>query len=251
MSESVKTGRTLNGHTYTDAPVDVKLGPNTFRIPANYLDSQIAPWPGEGVTLIFEWPAFTPTEPGGRADPRTNDFRKEVSAQVYYIDSIPIETSLARLSSNEASTPPDAIERQNPADRLDLRVAGADTLGLTPFAISEERMAAYAKAYEQRYGKPLTRNPRSEHDWYVARGNDGELTTFIKCDNAAYRKDGVRLDGDQVISIPGEVAASCTHYLTDNANKLSITLSYKRAFLKDWKRMEDAVRDILSLTKAQ
>lgn len=48
MSGATQTGRTLNGHTYTDAPVDVKLGPNTFRIPANYLDSQIAPWPGRG-----------------------------------------------------------------------------------------------------------------------------------------------------------------------------------------------------------
>ena len=56
MSGATPTGRTINGHTYTDAPVDVKLGPNTFRIPANYLDSQIAPWPGEGVTLVIEWP---------------------------------------------------------------------------------------------------------------------------------------------------------------------------------------------------
>lgn len=32
MSGAAQTGRTINGHTYTDAPVDVKLGPNTFRI---------------------------------------------------------------------------------------------------------------------------------------------------------------------------------------------------------------------------
>ncbi len=35
MSGTVTTGRTINGHTYSDAPVDVTLGPNTFRIPAN------------------------------------------------------------------------------------------------------------------------------------------------------------------------------------------------------------------------
>lgn len=64
MSGTVTTGRTINGHTYSDAPVDVKLGPNTFRIPANYLDSQIAPWPGEGVTLVIEWPDMTPLRPG-------------------------------------------------------------------------------------------------------------------------------------------------------------------------------------------
>ncbi|HEL5404232.1 TPA: hypothetical protein UOJ25_004403, partial [Stenotrophomonas maltophilia] len=67
MSGATQTGRTINGHTYTDAPVEVKLGPNTFRIPANYLDSQIAPWPGEGVTLVIEWPDMKPTLPGARA----------------------------------------------------------------------------------------------------------------------------------------------------------------------------------------
>jgi hypothetical protein len=95
MSGAPQTGRTINGHTYTDAPVDVKLGPNTFRIPANYLDSQIAPWPGEGVTLVIEWPDMKPTPPGARANPRTNDFRKEIAVRINYIDRIPIETSLS------------------------------------------------------------------------------------------------------------------------------------------------------------
>lgn len=63
MSGTVTTGRTINGHTYSDAPVDVKLGPNTFRIPANYLDSQIAPWSIEVVTLVIEWPDMTPPRP--------------------------------------------------------------------------------------------------------------------------------------------------------------------------------------------
>lgn len=40
MPGATQTGRTINGHTYTDAPVDVKLGPNTFRIPANYLTAR-------------------------------------------------------------------------------------------------------------------------------------------------------------------------------------------------------------------
>lgn len=44
MSGATEARRTLNGHTCTDASVDVKPGP-TFRIPANLLSSQIAPWP--------------------------------------------------------------------------------------------------------------------------------------------------------------------------------------------------------------
>lgn len=251
MSEATETGRTLDGHTYTDAPVDVKLGPNTFRIPANYLDSQIAPWPGDGVSLIIEWPEMKPTAPGARANPRTNDFRKEIAVSIDYIDTAPIETSLERLSSNTAVTGEGSVERGNPKERLDLRVAQPETMGLTPYSIDEAKMAVYSKAYQAQYGRPLPRNPQFEDDWYVARGQGGNLTTFIKCDSPKAHADGVRLEGDQVIPELDAVAAGCVHYFTDVENKLSITLDYKRAFLKDWKRMEDAVRDLLARTKAR
>ncbi|WP_312236418.1 hypothetical protein [Stenotrophomonas sp.] len=248
---ATQIGRTINGHTYSDAPVDVKLGPTTFRIPANYLDSQIAPWPGEGVTLVIEWPDMTPTPPGARANPRTNDFRKEIAVSINYIDRIPIETSLSRLSSNEAVTEADSVERHDPRDRLDLRVAGPETLGLTPYAIDEAKMGAYAKDYEARYGNPPVRNPAYEDDWYVARDPEGALATFIKCESRTFRGDGVRLEGSQVISEEGSVAAGCFHYFSDVENKLSISLNYKRAFLKDWKRMEGAVRNVLESSRAR
>ncbi|QJD66997.1 hypothetical protein HG421_04200 [Xanthomonas campestris pv. badrii] len=251
MPDNVTTGRTINGHTYSDAPVDVKLGPNTFRIPANYLDSQIAPWPGEGVTLVIEWPDMTPTPPGARANPRTNDFRKEISVRINYIDRAPIETSLERHSSNEAITEADSVERRDPRQRLDLRLAEQDTLGLTPYAIDEAKMLAYSKEYEDRYGKPPIRNPAYEDDWYVARDSSGNLTTFIKCDSKKFRADGVRLEGSEVVHEKGAVAASCFHYFSDIENKLSIILNYKRAFLKDWKHMEDAVRNVLARTKVK
>ncbi|SYZ54664.1 hypothetical protein CPBF426_28040 [Xanthomonas arboricola pv. juglandis] len=251
MPDHVTTGRTINGHTYSDAPVDVKLGPNTFRIPANYLDSQIAPWPGEGVTLVIEWPDMTPTPPGARANPRTNDFRKEISVRINYIDRVPIETSLERHSSNEAITEANSVERRDPRQRLDLRLAQQDTLGLTPYAIDEAKMLTYSKEYEDRYGKPPIRNPAYEDDWYVARDSSGGLITFIKCDSTKFRGDGVRLEGSEVVHEKGAVAASCVHYFSDIENKLSITLNYKRAFLKDWKHMEDAVRNVLARTKVK
>ncbi|KQR18490.1 MULTISPECIES: Smlt3025 familytype IV secretion system inhibitor [Xanthomonas] len=251
VSDTVTTGRTINGHTYSDAPVDVTLGPNTFRIPANYLDSQIAPWPGEGVTLVIEWPDMTPTPPGARANPRTNDFRKEIHASIDYVDRVPIEALLTRFSSNETLTKADWVERGNPVERLDLRIARPETLGLIPYAIDEEKMDAYVKAYEAHYGEPPARNPALEYDWYVARDVNGDLTTFIKCDSAKFRKDGIRLEGNQVIDEEGSVVADCTHYLVDVENKLSITLHYYRAFLKDWKRMEHAVKDVLARTKVR
>ncbi len=250
MSESAHTDRTINGHTYSDAPVDVKLGPTTFRIPANYLDSQIAPWPGEGVTLVIEWPEMTPTPPGARANPRTNDFRREISVRIVHIDRVPIETSLKRLSSNEAITRDTSLERRDPRDRLDMRLPQPETFGLTPYAIDESKMAAYTKEHLEHYGTPPVRNPAYERDWYVAQDPAGNLTTFIKCDSTAFRGDGVRLVGDQVVDDDAQVAAGCVHYFSDIEDRLSITLDYKRAFLKDWKRMEGAVRNVLESTRA-
>ena len=245
MSDASQTGRTINGHTYTDAPVDVKLGPNTFRIPANYLDSQIAPWPGEGVSLVIEWPDLEATAPGARANPRTNDFRKEISVLINYVDRAPIESLLARHSSNDSIAEDGSVEEGDPRDRLDLRRAEPEVMGLTPYAIDESKMASYARKYQDAYGKPPVRNPAFEGDWYVARGTDGQLTTFIKCDSKAFRADGVRVVGNELIDEPGDTAASCTHYFVDVDSKLSISADYKRVFLRDWKRIEGAVRELL------
>jgi hypothetical protein len=248
MSEATETGRTLNGYTYTNAPVDVKLGPNTFRIPANYFDNQIGPF-GEGLALKLEWPDMKPTSPGARAAPRTNDFLREISISIDYIDRLPIEGAMARRVTNDGHTDEGSLQRRDPAARLDLRVAQPERMGLTPYAINEELRVAYARDQEARTGHPFPRNLAFEPDWYVASSQNGEIATFIQCDSTAYREDGVVLEGDHVTPVDGTASALCTHYFVDVPNSLSITLSYKRAFLSDWKRMEDAVRSILARSK--
>ena len=249
MSEAPQTGRTVNGHTYTDAPVDVKLGPNTFRIPANYLDSQIAPWPGEGVSLVIEWPDMGPSAPGARAEPRTNNFLKEIGVSIDYLDRLPIEDVMNRRVTNDGHTDEGSLERRDPTSRLELRVAQPEQMGLTPYAVNEDLRIAYAREQEAQSGRPFPRNLAFEPDWFVARSSDGQISTFIKCDNPTHRKDGVTLRGDEVTSADGELAALCTHYFVDIQSKLSIRLSYKRAFLRDWKKMEAAVRNVLARSK--
>lgn len=251
MSEATETGRTINGHTYTNAPVEVKLGPNTFRIPANYLDSQIAPWPGEGVSLVIEWPDMKPTPPGARANPRTNDFRKEIRVLVDYVDRVPIESLPERFSSNDGITTEGSLERTNPSKRLDLRVAQPEQFGLVPYAINEALMEDYGRAYEARHGRPYTRNPRYEDDWYVGRSPEGAFTTFIKCDSTKHSGDGLEVKGSDIVDAPGDTVASCTHYIADIENGLSISINYNRVFLKDWKAMELAIRDVLNHSKVQ
>lgn len=244
VTEQTRHGRVVDGYTYTSTPVEVALGPSRFKIPANYFDNQIGPF-GEGLSLKLEWPGMEPTQPGARAAPRTNDFRREISVSVDFIDRLPIAGAMARRVTNDAVTPEGSLERRDPTERLELRVPKPDRMGLTPYDIDQNLLVAYAKAYEVKFGRPHHRNPAFEPDWYVARADDGEISTFIKCDNAHHRGDGVTLEGDRVISEDRVVAAGCTHYFVDLQNNLSISLSYKRVFLKDWKRMEEAVRRVL------
>ena len=250
-SKTTQIGRTMGSYTYTDAPVEVRLGPNIFRIPANYLNSPIAPSSDLGVDMVIEWPEMNPTTPGARAHPRTNDLRKEISISVHYVDRVPIETLLERRTSNESFTLPDSLERNDPRDRLDLRVAQPEVMGLTPYAVDEEKMPNFAKLYAEKFGRPPPRSRLSEEDWYVARSPDGRIATFIKCDSVAYVKDGLRLSGTEVINVPDEIPiAGCRHYIVDTDNSLAIYLNYFRVYLKDWKRMEVAIRELLERSKA-
>jgi len=249
LPPGIEQGRTVNGRTYTNAPVEVKLGPNTFRIPANYLDSQIAPWPGEGVTLVIEWPDMKPTYPGARVHPRTNDFRKEIQVLVDYVDRVPITDLLDRISSNEATSEPGSLAREDPSYRLDLRVPQSEENGLTRYDIDEEKFEAFAEKYEQQRGKPYVRNVVAQKDWYIARTPEGRLATVIKCDGAEFRGDGMVVKGRELVSVPGEIAAGCVHYTTDVENSLLLSVNYNRAFLANWKDMELSLRKVMSESK--
>ncbi len=87
-----------------------------------------------------------------------NDFRKEISVRINYVDRVPVEGLLERYASNESITEARSLEREDPRERLDLRTALPEMLGLTPYAIDEARMVQYAKLYQERSGAP----PRSQ-----------------------------------------------------------------------------------------
>lgn len=93
---------------------------------------------------------------------------------INYVDLAPIERMLERYSSNDSITEDGSVEEQDPRDRLDLRRAEPEVMGVTPYAIHESRMAAYARTYEDAYGKAPVRNAAFEGNWYVSRRTVGE-----------------------------------------------------------------------------
>ncbi|MGH8483182.1 MAG: hypothetical protein ACRESP_02145, partial [Pseudomonas sp.] len=79
---------------------------------------------------------------------------------------------------------------------------------------------------------------------------DGALVSFIKCDKLQDGRDGLALQGDQFAIGETVLVSGCTHHFVDSGNNLSVTLSYPRVFLKDWKGIEEAARGVLAEYKA-
>ena len=237
--------RTVGGHTYTSQAVEATLGPHRFMFPANFYYNQIGPFADGGVMLTVFWPGFEAAPPGDRPVRTTQDSRRQVLIELYYLDRVPITNYLARRSSNEATTEAGSLERRNPVERLDLRVAQPDRWELTPYAIDRSLLAAYARDSEQNLGVPYVHNPSMEPDWYVARSRDGQLSTFISCDPADRIPDGLFAHGKMLERADGDRVAMCSHSLVDLDDSITIEMSYARVMLRDWKRLEATVRNLL------
>ncbi|WP_251006568.1 hypothetical protein [Stenotrophomonas sp. ISL-67] len=251
MSEDASQSRTVDGYTYTTAPVQAQLGPHRYAFPANLYDDQIGPSVGGGIALSFIWPGLKAAAPGDRPTRSMEDHYRTVTASIDYLDAVSASELLPRLSDTEATTEAGSINRNDPRRRLDLRKAGAEQFGLTPYAIDEGRMALFGKEYQKQFGEPVTRNPRKEDEWYIARAADGQLATFIKCDQPEGGNEGLAIQGDTLVPDESVKVSSCTHYFVDLTDNLGVTLFYPRVLLKDWKGMEEATRAALAKYKVQ
>jgi len=245
MSEDATNPRTVGGHTYTTQPVEAILGPHRFMFPANLYYNQIGPFADGGVMLTVFWPDFEAAPPGDRPVRKTQDSRRQVLIELHYLDSVPITDYLARRSSNEATTEAGSLERRDPVERLDLRIAQPERWGLTPYAIDPSLLADYAKDSEQKLDVPYVHNPNMEPDWYVARSRDGQLSTFISCDPEDRIPDGLIAHGKTLERAEGEGVAMCSHSLVDLDDSITIEMNYARVMLSDWQRIEHTVRGLL------
>ncbi|MGV8961214.1 MAG: hypothetical protein ACOH1V_12675 [Stenotrophomonas sp.] len=246
MSEDPSKSRTIDGYTYTTAPVVAQLGPHRYAFPANLYDDQIGPAIGGGVALTLMWPRLEAAPPGTRSARTMDEHHRAITASIDYLDAIAASELLPRLTSTETTTEDGSVNRRDPRRRLDLRKAVAEQFGLTPYVIDESRMALFSKDYEKQFGQPAIRNARIEVEWYIARDPEGQLATFIKCDQPYNGSDGLVIEAEMLVPDDAPKVATCTHYFVDSNDNLAITLFYPRVLLKDWKAMEDATRTTLA-----
>lgn len=229
---------------YNDKPVQAKLGPHRFEIPANYFDTQLGPDFQGNMRLILQWPDLRPLAPGERYfEGGEQRLARNIDIAPHYIDRVPLQTSLERaLISNVDS---EQKRREDPTLNPDLRLGGEPVFGLTPYYTDFAKVDAYnLKVYGDKANRAGDRDSLFNNDWFVARDADGALSTVIKCTSREI-PDGAQTQGDTLRLLDAPKLPMCSHDFTIARYDARINVSYLRVFMPDWRKIEQRVRGLL------
>jgi hypothetical protein len=227
---------------YNDKPVDACLGPHLYRIPANYFYDQMGPDFQGSVSLNIMWPRLQPWPPGERQDGGLEALAKQISISLHYLDKIPIgdrlDNSIRPLGSK------DSMSYDDPIERLDLRDKQPQRFGLTPYYVNRERFDAFLERQSQFLGYKSRARLENERDWYLGHDDRGRLQTVIKC-SSHLKSDGAVIQDDKIQRTEGGFS-DCGHIFVIPEDDIEVSVGYGRVLLKDWKRIEDYVRELLT-----
>lgn len=223
-------------HGYNALPVEARLGPHVFRIPAHYFRDQIGPDFQGNFSLMVQWPDLEPLPPGKRSGQDMETFGRQVTISPDYVDRVPIETLLEVASKPLGK--PGRIEYDDPRERLDLMLRQPEWHGLTPYVVDEPLLEAYRDRYSAHYGTRRTPTRRESYDdWFTRREADGRLRSLIYCDHEPR---------------PGEISSPvCNHRFVIVDLKIAVDISYRRAYLADWEKIENRARALLDSTRVK
>jgi hypothetical protein len=223
---------------YNDQLVDACIGPTHYRFPANLFRDQMGPDFQANFSLVVMWPDLQPAEPGKLNGQPMELVMARVQISPYHVDQMPIETLLERTASKKA------FEADDDPSILALRDRQPERYGLTPYFVNPERFQAFHNAQAQRFGHKSRAKLENAQDWYLHRGADGRLHSFIKC-RSHLRPDGYAVEGNTLVKIPSDrTNALCTHHFVMDDVKASVVIDYPRVLLKEWKRFEDRAREL-------
>ena len=217
-------------HGYNTLPVEARLGPHRFLIPANYFRDQIGPDFQGNFSLLVQWPDLEPLPPGKRSGQDMDTFHRQITISPGYVDRVPIDTLLERMAAPTAE--PGSIEANDPRERLDLMLVQPERDGLTPYVVDVSALEAFRDAEAAQLGMrrtPIRRD--SLQDWFVRRDEAGKLVTLIRCSLEPEPGDDRR---------PG-----CVHDFVIPELKVAVSMDYGREYLSGWRRIEDRARGLI------
>lgn len=242
---SIEESRPMKSADPGDAErlVEVNLGPHRFRIPANYFDIERGQDTQGFMRLILRWPELAPLPAGTHyLSGGETERARNIDISPDYIDRVPLQTSLERDLISSTDSEQERLE--NPTLNPDLRIAGEPVYGLMPYYTDFAKVDAY---YRKRYGKngdtAAQRHSLFNNDWLVGRDAQGTLTTVIKC-TSREEPEGARIVEGRLELLDAPMLPSCSHSFLMPRYSTNVRVSYQRIFVRDWKRIEQRIREI-------
>lgn len=231
-------------------PVPFELGPNRFALDRKFFYFQNAPAavPADrSVALSLQWPCFEPLPVRFDFADHPDTSVRAISIKVQHVNPERVSVESAMRRRIEPLDPTDPRQRADPLTNLDLRIAGNEVYGgLVPYY-------ADVDAVERHLGDRVPNGVRrrelaigSSVDWFVRMDEKGAPQTFIACGNRAL-PDGLIVSGNVVSNAPGVARRqSCDHTVSLPELDIIVRMSYMRAFLSDWNRLEHRVTELLT-----
>lgn len=225
---------------YNDQLVDACIGPTHYRFPANLFRNQMGPDFQANFSLVVMWPDLQAAPPGKLNVPPLVNAPGWVRISPDYVDLVPIETLLERYISASESQ----VRENDPTAILALRDRQPERFGLTPYFVNPALFEAREDRRQRETGSKFRAPLINMKNWYLSRDASGRLTTLIKCDSHL-EPDGYVAEGRTLAEVPNvRTNALCIHHFVMDDVKASVRVSYLRALLHDWKRIEDRAREL-------
>lgn len=221
----------------TDERIDVRLGPHRLAFAASYLRFGMAPGSDTAIELVMTMPDLAPL----RREPPMGSLEgaEKVEVWVHALD----DASMRRVFSDwmdlkDPDAKPDPLSGDKP------RIKGDTVSGLVPFHLD---IAALRRQAEARGEKPDTvASPHRVYnrDWYLAYDAEGTPVSFIECTPESLDDGLEQVAGRLRRRDAGntDVVADCNHKFAIGNLNASVNVAYARAFLPEWRRIEDSVR---------
>ncbi|MGL6289475.1 MAG: hypothetical protein ACRC2H_02170 [Silanimonas sp.] len=223
-------------------PVEFNLGPNRFVLPANWFVDGIGPDFQGGVTLALHWPSLEPYPPGQPYSSFTTGPMRNhaITVLIDYIDRVPIDELPERFV-----TPQPGQDANDPSTNIPLRERLPDRHGLELYRPDLQRVALHQARIGQRPPKPPEFYLGANDDWFIGRDADGRIRTVVMCEDQRV-PEGFEIRDETLVSIGGSTRwPLCDGRFSMAELSLSISASYHRPILRDWRRIEFAVREAL------
>ena len=232
--------------TAAEAPapelIEFKLGPHRFALPSYYFADEQGPDFQGGVTLALLWPELKPYPPGNGYWRQTSGPMRHHRVLVSFSEvGVPIDSLPERHVTLEADDNPN-----DPSMNIALRIRQPDRFRLEHYIVDLEKLTRYLAKIGGRPPKPAAFYIGSDWDWFIGRDGQGRVRTVIKCDDSR-EPEGFEIRREMLIEIPGsEQLPLCSSHLFSLPDySLAVTASYHRPILRDWQRIELAIREIM------